>query len=64
MLNANKVVTGNFNFEAGKFLVNAYIYDVRMKMPNPKYHIFCFSNFPSEFIKGRTTTLSWEKSET
>lgn len=37
ILNANKVITGNFNFEAGKFLVNAYIYDVRMKMPNPKY---------------------------
>ena len=37
ILNVNKVVTVNFNFEAGKFLVNAYIYDVRMKMPNPKY---------------------------
>lgn len=37
LLNANKVITGNFNFEANKFLVNAYIYDVRMKLPNPKY---------------------------
>jgi len=37
MLNANKVITGTFNFEAGKFLINAYIYDVRMKLPNPKY---------------------------
>lgn len=37
LLNANKVVTGNFNFEAGKFLVNAYIYDVRMRLPNPNY---------------------------
>lgn len=37
MLNAKKVVTGSFNFEAEKFLINAYIYDVRMKLPNPKY---------------------------
>jgi hypothetical protein len=37
ILKANKVVTGTFNFEAGKFLLNAYIYDVRMKLPNPKY---------------------------
>jgi len=37
MLKANKVITGTFNFEAGKFLINAYIYDVRMKLPNPKY---------------------------
>jgi TolB-like protein len=36
-LNANKVITGNFNFEASKFLINAYIYDVRMKLPNPKF---------------------------
>ncbi len=37
LLKANKVITGNFNYEAGKFLINAYIYDVRMKLPNPKY---------------------------
>lgn len=37
LLNATKVVTGNFNFEAGKFLVNAYIYDVRMRLPNPNH---------------------------
>lgn len=37
ILNANKVITGNFNFEADKFLVNAYIYDVRMRLPNPKH---------------------------
>ncbi|MFP4529197.1 MAG: hypothetical protein ACLFQX_11645 [Candidatus Kapaibacterium sp.] len=33
MLNAEKVVTGNFNIRARKFLINAYVYDVRLRLP-------------------------------
>lgn len=34
-LKIKKVVTGNFNIQAEKFLINAYVYDVRMKLPYP-----------------------------
>lgn len=36
-LNIQKVITGNFNIQAEKFLINAYIYDVVTKMPNPRF---------------------------
>ena len=36
-LGATKVVTGNFNFQAGRFLINAYIYDTKFKFPDPNY---------------------------
>lgn len=36
-LGATKVVSGNFNFQAGRFLINAYIYDTRFKFPDPKF---------------------------
>jgi TolB-like protein len=36
-LNIQKVICGNFNLSSGKFLMNAYIYDVRTKMPNNQY---------------------------
>ena len=37
MLNVKYVLTGNFDIHAEKFLVNAYIYDARMRLPHPKY---------------------------
>jgi len=33
MLKAEQVVTGNFDFHGGKFLINAYIYDTEMRLP-------------------------------
>lgn len=36
-LGATQVVSGNFNFQASKYLINAYIYDTRFKFPDPKY---------------------------
>lgn len=34
LLNAQFVVTGNFNYQAERFLINAYIYDSDTKLPN------------------------------
>ena len=34
MLNVQQVVTGNFNYQAERFLINAYIYDADTKLPN------------------------------
>ena len=36
-LKITKVVTGNFNLEAKRMLINAFIYDVRTKLPNARY---------------------------
>lgn len=36
-LGVKKVITGNFNVEAKRFLINAYIYDVETKLPNLKH---------------------------
>lgn len=36
-LNCKKVVTGNFNYQAERFLINAYIYDVKLKLAHPNY---------------------------
>ncbi len=36
-LNVEKVVSGNFYIRAGKLLINAYVYDVRTKLPDQKY---------------------------
>ena len=36
-LNVKEVVSGNFNFEDEKFLINAYVFNVRLKLPNPRY---------------------------
>lgn len=36
-LNARKVVTGNFNYQAERYLINAYIYDVRTKLAHPQF---------------------------
>lgn len=36
-LNVKKVITGNFNYQAERFLINAFIYDVRMRLPHPTY---------------------------
>ena len=37
MLDVKEVITGNFNVESERFLINAYIYDVETKLPNLKY---------------------------
>jgi TolB-like protein len=39
LLNVEKVVTGNFNVQAERFLINAYIYDVATKLPDPEYQV-------------------------
>lgn len=39
LLNVSKVVTGNFNVQAERFLINAYIYDVETKLPDPNYQV-------------------------
>ncbi len=36
-LNAKKVITGNFNYQAERYLINAYIYDVRTKLAHPQF---------------------------
>jgi TolB-like protein len=36
-LNISKVITGNFNIQSQKFLINAYIYDVEMKLPDSRF---------------------------
>lgn len=36
-LNVEKVVSGNFYIRAGKLLINAYVYDVRTKLPDTKH---------------------------
>lgn len=36
-LNVQRVVIGNFNIQANRFLINAYIYDPKTKLPNPNY---------------------------
>lgn len=37
MLKVKTIITGRFNFEAGNIIINAFIYNVRMKLPHPKY---------------------------
>lgn len=36
-LNVKKVVCGSFVIEGGSILIKAAVYDVKFKMPNPKY---------------------------
>jgi TolB-like protein len=36
ILNVQKIITGNFNIQAERFLINAYVYDVRTRLANPK----------------------------
>ncbi len=35
MLHVERAITGNFNIQYGKMLINAYNYDVQTKMPHP-----------------------------
>lgn len=37
MLGVTRVVTGNFNVRAERFLINAYVYDVDTKLPNLEF---------------------------
>lgn len=36
-LKAKQVIFGNFNFDANRLLINAYIYNVKIKLAHPKY---------------------------
>jgi len=36
-LNVKKVICGNFKYQAERFLINAYIWDVKTKLANPKF---------------------------
>lgn len=36
-LNVEKVITGNFYYRAEKLLINAYVYDVRTKLADPRH---------------------------
>jgi TolB-like protein len=38
-LNCQRVITGNFNVQGGKFLLNAYIYIPEMKLADPRYQV-------------------------
>ena len=37
ILNIEKVISGNFNIQADRYLINAYIYEVRTRMAVPDY---------------------------
>jgi len=37
LLYVDLVITGNFNMQAKRLLINAYVYDVNTKLPNPDY---------------------------
>lgn len=50
LLNIKKVVVGNFNKQSDKFLINTYIYDVKMRMAYPKYQA-------KDIFKTRETVL-------
>lgn len=39
ILNIKKVISGNFNIQGNKILLNAYIYDAKMKLADPKNQI-------------------------
>jgi len=36
-LGVKKVVLGSYDYDDGKYLVNAYVYDSRMKLPHPRF---------------------------
>lgn len=38
-LNCQKVISGNFNIQHQKFLINAYIYIPELKLPDPRYQV-------------------------
>ncbi|MDQ1266673.1 MAG: hypothetical protein QG635_1825 [Bacteroidota bacterium] len=48
MLNCQKVITGNFNIQAGKFLINAYVYNSRTKLAYPKHQARDIFKSPEE----------------
>ncbi len=39
ILNIKKVISGNFNIQGNKILLNGYIYDARMKLADPKNQV-------------------------
>lgn len=36
-LQVDKVVSGNFIYEDGRLLINAFIYEVKLRLPNPNF---------------------------
>ncbi len=50
-LGVKKVITGNFNVEAKRFLINAYIYDVETKLPNLKHQALNIFKKESDILK-------------
>jgi TolB-like protein len=53
MLNVQSVITGNFNIQSDKIVVNAYVYNSRTKMPNRQHQaidIFKDKNAPMSAI--------------
>lgn len=50
-LNCQKVITGNFNIQHSKFLINAYVYIPELKLPDPRYQVRdIFKDFNDEDI--------------
>jgi hypothetical protein len=39
ILKIERVITGNFNVQAGKLLINAYVYYTELKLAHPKYQV-------------------------
>ncbi len=39
ILKVERVITGNFNVQAGKLLINAYVYYTDLKLAHPKYQV-------------------------
>lgn len=39
ILKVERVVSGNFNVQAGKLLINAYVYYTDLKLAHPKYQV-------------------------
>jgi TolB-like protein len=52
-LGVKKVLLGSYDYDNGKYLVNAYVYDSRMKLPHPRFQ--SKDNFVDE---DKVTTLS------
>lgn len=39
MLKADQIVMGNFNYQAGNFLLNGYVYDAKIRLAHPKHQV-------------------------
>lgn len=50
-LSCQKVITGNFNIQGGKFLLNAYIYIPELKLADPNYQVKDIFKDPDKFYE-------------